>query len=442
MWHGYGGMYHNVAMKQQHIQTVRYITAFLAVLFFVSFFCVYKYSDLRSSGYGKIDLAVFYVAGASISGTMDVQPTDMFLNKKDFRAGIKSIRSVDGGTRFLYLPQSALLFVPLSWFHIKYATMLWLLVIAFAFVAAYYLSLWGLVGEKSLFKLRYSLLLVLLAFSSPVQGLFSTGQVNSIVWLLLVGFFIAMAHKRHNIAGIALAIVVSLKVFPVLLGPYLLIRKEWKIIISAVVAFLLLFLGSLPFFSYEAYRFYFYHVFRSVVSGDFISLTGTSAFSNIVMWVKNGWFDWTELKRKKLINTVESIWQWVTGVFLVALYALWHRFKNKQRRSELLFDYSLLMIFFLFFAKAIHQQYHFWLIPFILYLLSKPFTKKYWLYHVIGFVSVVLTQFWKEVGLEHASFIVVKPATIGMLLLLVVAVLCKIGIPLYRTKKESHLTID
>lgn len=427
-------------MKRERIEIARYIVAFLAVAFFVSFFCIYKFSDLRTSGYGKIDLAVFYVAGASISGTMDVQPTDMFLNKKDFRAGIKSIRKQDGGTRFLYLPQSALLFAPISWFSIKYATVLWLLFIAACFVAAYYLALWGLVGEKSLFKFRYSALLVALVFSSPAQGLFSTGQVNSIVWLLLVGFFIAMAHKRHNVAGIALAIAVSLKVFPVLLGPYLLIRKEWKVIVSSVVAFVLLFLGSLPYFSYEAYKFYFSEVFRSVVSGDFIGLTGTSAFSNLVMWAKNGWFDSTGLKRKKIINNIESIWQWVTGVFLVGLYALWYRFRAKDRTAELLFDYSLFMIFFLFFAKAIHQQYHFWLIPMILFLFSKPFTKKYWAYHLIGAVALLLTQFWKEIGLEHTSFVIVKPATFGMLLLLVVAVLCKMGIPLYRKQAATDLT--
>lgn len=446
-------------LTEKQVRMLQYSAAAVAVLFFVLFFTLHKYPGSKGAGYGKIDFAVFYVAGASITGTMDtadfdLQPTDMFLNKKNFRAGIKEVRKQNGGTRFLYLPQSALLFTPFSFIQMKYANVLWMVLIAAAFIAAYYLSIWGLVKD-SIWKFRYSALLALLPLSSPVQGLFSTGQVNSFVWLLLIGFFIAMARHRYMIAGTVLAIAVSIKVFPVIIGPYLLIRREWKVIASGIVAFLVLFGASLPFISFEAYRFYFENVLSSVISGDFISFTGTSAFSNIVMWIKHGWFDFTDLKRKKMIRNMEGVWQWFTYAGLAALYGMWFWLQRKygavvakksskkssKKKQEAakhhdLLDYSLIMLFFLFFAKAIHQQYHFWILPLILLLMSYPLKKKYWSYHAVAVLALILTQFWKQFGLTADAVYFFKPATAGMLMLCVVAVLLRLGIQ-FHTKKRN-----
>lgn len=435
-------------LTEQQTKIVQYLLAATAALFFVLFFVLVKYPAAKGAGYGKIDFAVFYVAGASITGTMDtaeydLQPTDMFLNKKNYRAGIKQVRKQDGGTRFLYLPQSALLFTPFSYIKMKYANVIWMVLVGLAFIAAYYLTIWGLVKD-SIWKFRYTALLALLPFSSPVQGLFSTGQVNSFIWLLLIAFFIAMGRKKSGLAGALLAVAVTVKVFPVLLGPYLLIRREWKVIISGALTFLALFGASLPFISFEAYRFYFENVLSSVISGDFISFTGTSAFSNIVMWIKHGWFDYTGLKRKKMIRNMEGVWQWVTNVGLVLLYGLWaklyfqinKRFKRdttlpepgENKHNDLL-DYSLLMLFFLTFSKAIHQQYHFWILPLILLFISYPLKKKNWAYHGMAFIGLILTQFWKEFGLIADNIVFVKPATVGLLFMGLAAVLLRLNIP-------------
>jgi hypothetical protein len=66
------------------------------------------------------------------------------------------------------------------------------------------------------------------------------GQINIVILFLLALFIYCYKNNRQYLSGIALAAAFSLKIFPILLLPYLVINKRWKILISMLLTLIVI----------------------------------------------------------------------------------------------------------------------------------------------------------------------------------------------------------
>ncbi|HLD21662.1 MAG TPA: glycosyltransferase family 87 protein [Patescibacteria group bacterium] len=386
--------------------------AIIAIFFFLVSFVPHRMEKKQWQAYGKTDFAVFYVVGKVLAGKTSLQPIEIYTNKPAFRKEIFRVRPQKGGTRFLYLPQSGLLFIPFSFLRFKYAAYTWAVLNASLFLGAYYLAIWGLVRD-SVLRFRYSLLLVLLAFTDTVRGLIGTGQVNGLVWLLLIAGCVALYKKRPAWSGIILALATTIKIFPAIFLLLFIMQKQWRALVSFAIAFVGLGLLSIPFFGIDGMNTFVRSVLPNLLAGDIGSVyKSTSLFGSFATAISTGFFDFTTLSRRALFAVSEYTYIILAGIsFIFMTYTI---FRSKKMHHTIipLLHYSILILFILLFAKSIHKQYHFWILPLILYCFHFPLRKKYIHYHIIGSVSLLLTQFWAAVPWKaDSTLLFLKPST-------------------------------
>jgi hypothetical protein len=77
----------------------------------------------------------------------------------------------------------------------------------------------------------------------PVIETFTNGQIVSIMSLLIVGAMVAYKHNHPMLVGICLAFATWLKIYPIVIIFYFILRRDWRVVIYAfVVGMALLFL--------------------------------------------------------------------------------------------------------------------------------------------------------------------------------------------------------
>ncbi len=397
-----------------------------AIIFFV-FYQGHLMTPERSViAYGKTDLAVFYVAGAAITGRMDITPIQLY-ERKSIKSAIKEVRSQDGGTYFLYPPQAALFFAPLSLTDIKTTTSTWRFFNALLFLFSLFLIIHYFIGDKKIERLRYSLFVILLTFASPISGLFKTGQINGVIWFLLLAAMVFLMKKKEYTAGTLLAIATAIKIFPILFFPYLLIKKKWKAAMMMTVASFLFLGASIPFFGIDVIPLFIEKTLIPLSNASIGTITkSVSLYGSFRVGVANDLYSFFgDLTRKQIINRFDPFYSILTlGSLLFVGWNLWkHRFKETGYHYML--DFSLIILFFILLSKNVHAQYLFWILPVLFWILSLPFKKEYITLFTIGGIILLFTQFvW--ILPEWASFIgFIKLHTLGALLLSIVTILIR-----------------
>ncbi|MBI2411573.1 MAG: DUF2029 domain-containing protein [Candidatus Kerfeldbacteria bacterium] len=395
---------------------------FIFALFFFFFFTVIdeRYRQ-HQTGFGKNDLAVFVVAGQSITGSVNMEPIELYTNRAKIKRAIAAVRPAAGGTHFLYLPQSALLFVPFVLLHFNAMAVVWLVCNSLFVMFAYYFSIAYFVRDQ-IMRIRYSLLLCILAFSDTVQGLMRTGQINGFIWLLLVGGCIVLLRKNNAVSGVLFGIAATLKVFPLIFFPYLLLKRYGKSSITMVLTCLALLLLSLPWFGFHGVSTFTYDILPNLLRGDVGYIReSTSLFGSFMKSIQLGYWDWLGVSRKTIIAVGKNIHPVLVVGVLVLVSAVLYRRRKMKNATTLLMDYSLLILFVLLFSKSIHSQYQLWVLPIILYLFHFPLTRKTIGVHLTALVTLVFTQYSQRLFTDNAVWWYIKPATLGMLILFIVA---------------------
>lgn len=403
------------------------ILAGFAVLFFVGYGSVYRmYGTLEMKrAYGAVDFAVFYVAGSTLTGTLEFHPADLYVSKTRM-AVIQSIRPQSGGTRYLYPPQATFFFAPFALLPFRASTQLWSVMIAAAFVASYYLTIASLLKNNP-WRVRYSLLLIALALSEPITGLMSTGQINSFILLGMILTLIGVTRNRWMLSGVSLGIVITLKVFPVVLLPYLVLKKQWKACAVTIATIAVLWLGSLPIYGFSATQRYFEKVLPTITGGSFIG-GGTSLYGSLTTSAKQGLLAETDLSKRSMKKVIS--WTRLVLMGVVGAGIAWLLYRNRRSLAGqiVLQEYGVIMLFVLLFSKSIHTQYHLFLIPVFLWMLSFPLQFAYWKSHMILFLSTFFTHYRSWLPLAEGKLILLfKPGTLGMIILLIyqLVALCK-----------------
>jgi hypothetical protein len=142
-------------------------------------------------------------------------------------------------------PLAFLLLVSLATLPVPAAALLWDLLMLAALVAALWL-IWVELGAKM--PLRWLALgLGALVVWTPLLDTWLEGQIGPLVLLLLVLAWRARRTERPWAAGIWLAVATLIRLYPILLFVYPLLRREWRLTIGGIAAGIGLTVMTLPF---------------------------------------------------------------------------------------------------------------------------------------------------------------------------------------------------
>jgi len=135
-----------------------------------------------------------------------------------------------------YPPFVAILFYPFTFTSIAIASKIWVVLSVFFLFLSLYLCF-------KLFNIQFlsstALILLSLAFTYfPVKFTLGLGQLNLLVLLFVVLTFYFYIKDRDCYSGICLGISIMLKLFPVLLLIYFLLKKRYKILLYTAIAFI------------------------------------------------------------------------------------------------------------------------------------------------------------------------------------------------------------
>jgi alpha-1,2-mannosyltransferase len=199
---------------------------------------------LTPSGAGITGLilavAVLFSLARSIGKTDEFQDTDFgsyFYAGRFVSQGQSPyvIRSRPDAS-FVYSPASAYLFVPLQPLGYMTACRVWT-VINWAACAACVLLAWMLTAGAN--RLRPIAWVPLWLAMTPMLSYFwnnvRAGQVGAIMAVGCLGWAVCRRHGRPFVGGLCLAGACALKITPVLLLPYLVLRRDWRGLSGALV---------------------------------------------------------------------------------------------------------------------------------------------------------------------------------------------------------------
>lgn len=196
----------------------------------------------------------------------------------------KQIVSLSRQTYYLtYTPNTpflALVYLPFSFMEIGLSKLIFNLI----FLILFGISLYRLFRFLNIDS-RYLAILPLF-FLIPIKNNILFGQSYFLVIVLLIEAYIALEKNKSYKAGFLLSLAICLKVFPVFLIPYFLIKKDWKTLFS-IALFSAFFIGITLFFvPFETWEFYFLSVMKKVSKGE-ISGEMVSNYQSSHMFLKS-----------------------------------------------------------------------------------------------------------------------------------------------------------
>ncbi|HUY18056.1 MAG TPA: glycosyltransferase family 87 protein [Candidatus Binataceae bacterium] len=181
-----------------------------------------------SASFNPVDFSMYYCAGLTLRHGENPYRTEMAPLAK--RLGLEKGYTVQTNDP----PSFLLAFEPLTLLSPHQAYWAWQAVSAAAFAASLFLLLWpgysGLGGPMALALAGFAILF------PPVGNNFVIAQSKMLVLLPLVAMMRFMERKRDGLAGLMLAVAVLLRVFPLLLGGYLVLTRRWRVLGYTIAA--------------------------------------------------------------------------------------------------------------------------------------------------------------------------------------------------------------
>ena len=147
-------------------------------------------------------------------------------------------------TEYIYTPFCLLLFYPFTVVPLIIASQIWIIISIVSLITAIWLLL-------KMYKATSDLILIftlgiLICNFFPVKFTLASGQINTIILLLIVMAMYVGKQKKEGIVGALLGLALTLKYTPLFILPYLLVRRKWRILvvlgITLIVLFILAFL--------------------------------------------------------------------------------------------------------------------------------------------------------------------------------------------------------
>lgn len=140
------------------------------------------------------------------------------------------------GWRYVYPPPFAILTVPLAQIPLTLGVLIWYGLTILAVAATSRMSA-ALLGDTPLSKRPYVLYgWPLLCLCVVLVSGTMRAQVSPFMCMFVVATFYFHLKKHPLAAGFSLACAALLKVFPLVLIAYFILRREWRVVVAAVVA--------------------------------------------------------------------------------------------------------------------------------------------------------------------------------------------------------------
>lgn len=194
---------------------------------------------------------------------------DFSVHYDSARALLDGINPYIGGNNFfipdVYPPFSQIIFIPFSLLPPHTAALVWTILS----IAMYYVSLVLLVRLAGRTRNELYLLAgVLNVTFFPLKFTLGMGQINTAILLLFVAFlYFLLRKKRGDLAGLAVGMSLVLKLFPVSLPIYLILKKQYGAICWMTNVVLATILVSLVLFGSEIHFYFLRNVLPDLLGG-------------------------------------------------------------------------------------------------------------------------------------------------------------------------------
>jgi alpha-1,2-mannosyltransferase len=137
---------------------------------------------------------------------------------------------------YVYPPLLALLWTPLTYLPIEDVSAIWQILSLVAVAASLVLCIRLAHPISAGARAAALVAALLLPLGLPSSVAAHHGAISTVFVFLLLLFFERLQRGRDRTAGVVLAIACGIKVLPVLLLPYLVLKRRWRVLIAAAAA--------------------------------------------------------------------------------------------------------------------------------------------------------------------------------------------------------------
>ena len=183
----------------------------------------------------SIDFFSYYIGAAAIH---QAKPIYAF---ETYESVVATVGIRHAGL-YLYPPTLAMLILPALLVSPYVASLIWLGLNIALLILGVGLLLWQ--SDIRDHWMRLALLLLPVVFTPTLMSLY-LGQVNVLVFVLIALAYLAFVQRRPHISGGLLALSPWIKLWPIILIAYFLWKREWKVVLGAILGLLLI--GMLTF---------------------------------------------------------------------------------------------------------------------------------------------------------------------------------------------------
>lgn len=250
-------------------------------------------------------------------------------------------------TGYIYPPICLIILYPLQFLSLPTARLLWTVLSLLALCVSLVLLL--KLYNYRLFSTSALLIWSLAFIFFPVRWTLGMGQINMYILLLLSMAIVLFSKGKYTLAGICFGLTLAIKYFPVFILPYLIMRKQWKILWSLILT--LVVLTALGFILLP--RSVNTQFFTQILPGFLLAGSGNDAYYNQAL---SGF-----LAREVQDETLRWIWRISTSlsVFFITFLLIYKRPANKQR---IIFEFGIIITLSLLLNSFSWQHHYTWLL--------------------------------------------------------------------------------
>lgn len=278
---------------------------------------------------------------------------------------------------YLYPPISLFIFYPFIIFPITIAGKIWAIVSILSLLLGVWLIL--RVYNATHNRLLIEIVGILVFNFFPVKFTLGMGQINNVILLLIAVAVYAYEKNRKDASGELLGVSLLLKYFLLLLFPYFLIKRNYRLLITSFVTVLVLTLISFLFIKPEIIFYFFQKTFVvvSTAPGGYYYNQALSGFL-----IRD--FSW-------LTNSQLTITRYVISAVMLVI-SFWLIIKNKQNTKKTFKLEMSIIITLSLLLNTFSLQHHFvlLLIPLLItyFILKEHKCKRY--YYIILAICYIL----------------------------------------------------
>ncbi|MGB3975486.1 MAG: glycosyltransferase family 87 protein [bacterium] len=209
----------------------------------------------------SVDLPSYYVAGYMLRQNVNPYHPD------EIRIMALQVELSDPIYPYVYFPLVALAFMPLSLIRYQTVQLLWfgmsLIFFWLSLLLLYFITRRCYPSDSKLFFNRFLLLIPITCLSHPLIVNFRHGQINAITLFLICAFLYLLMTDSEILAGIALALVISIKPQPAIILPFLLYKKRFRCVSSTIISFATVTYSTVFATGWDNFRFYLRNILPS-----------------------------------------------------------------------------------------------------------------------------------------------------------------------------------